>query len=104
VYRRPNGEFYAVKFYHEPKRGVTREEFRNAVEHIVSISHPYVMPIAGVVPPTRAEGPVVVTPYSQCASLADVLAKVRRRKPLPVWTGPARLRMIIGFIAGLYHL
>jgi serine/threonine-protein kinase len=57
-----------------------------------------------VIPPASKQGPVLLTPYSEAGSLADVLDRVRLKDPPAFWNESGRLRMIVTLVAGLRYL
>jgi serine/threonine protein kinase len=70
----------------------------------LSLWHPYVMPIVGVILPEKNMGPFLLTPYSQNGSLAVVLERIRLNDPPPLWNDTTKLRMIVSLITGLEYL
>jgi serine/threonine protein kinase len=95
-------EYFAAKHYHA---GDNREgAFHDRVRGLVALSHPCVMPVVGLIPPTKTAGPIILTPYSELGSLADVLERVRRNDPPAVWNDAGRRRMIVSLISGFAYL
>jgi hypothetical protein len=83
--RRPKAdgsfEYFAAKFYNAGDNRDRGRGFSDLMEPFLDLQHPHVMPIIGLIAPTKGKGPVVLTPYSGLGSLEDVLARVRRRYP-----------------------
>jgi serine/threonine protein kinase len=63
-----------------------------------------VIPIVGVIPPTKECGPILLTPYSAIVSLETVVSVVRFNAPPPLWTEATKLRMIVSLVSGLNFL
>lgn len=97
-------EYFAGKFYNAGDSREGLHAFQDRVRGLVSLSHPSIMPIVGVVPPTKTAGPIFLTPYSPLGSLADVLNLVRANNPPEIWTEATKLRMIISLISGFMYL
>jgi serine/threonine-protein kinase len=80
------------------------ETFKEQMNKFISLSHPHLMPIAGIVNPTKRTGPIILTPYSRQGSLEDVLTLIRQNNPPSFWNDATRLRMIVGLVSGLNYL
>jgi hypothetical protein len=91
-------EFFAAKFYNAGDNREGSQAFEDLVNPFVALSHPHVMPIVGVIPPTQGRGPIVITRYSEWGSLSDVLDRVSRHDPPPLWNSEATLRPILGLL------
>jgi serine/threonine protein kinase len=105
--RRPNGaefEYFAAKYYNAGENWEDLQSFGDRVRGLVRLSHPSVMPVVGLIQPTKTAGPIVLTPYSEIGSLADVLERVRRNDPPPIWDDAGKLRMIVSLISGFAYL
>jgi serine/threonine-protein kinase len=105
--RRPNGaefEYFAAKYYNAGENREGSRSFPELVRRFVSLSHPSVMPVVGLIRPTMTTGPIVLTPYSEIGSLADVLERVRRNDPPVIWDDAGKLRMIVSLISGFAYL
>jgi serine/threonine protein kinase len=74
------------------------------MEQLLELSHPHLMPIVGVIPPTKRCGPIILTRYSEIGSLETVLSAVRQNSPPPIWTDSVKLRVIVGLVSGLNYL
>jgi hypothetical protein len=97
-------EYFAAKHYNIGDNQDGVQAFQDHVRVLVSLSHPYVLPIVGLIPPTETAGPIVLTPYSTFGSLSDVLEGVRRGDPAPIWSDAGKLRMIVSLISGFQYL
>jgi hypothetical protein len=107
LYRRSCGagyEYFAVKFYGAGDRRQSQLDLENTLRKFLSLRHPRVMPIDGLIAPRHGVGPVVLTPYSPGGSLADLLWRVPRSDPPPGWGNAMKLRMIVSLTAGLVYL
>jgi hypothetical protein len=106
--RRPNAaggfDYFAAKYYNAGDNGDGRHAFDDRMREFLVLSHPHVMRIVGVIPPTKTAGPIILTPYSEAGSLADVLERVRRNDPPAFWNDSGKLRMIVGLVSGLDYL
>jgi hypothetical protein len=106
--RRPtfdgNFVFFAAKFYNVGDNNEGRQVFDDRMKKLLELSHPHVMQIVGVIPPTRTCGPILLTPYSSIGSLETVLSAVRSNKPPPIWTDATKLRLIVSLVSGLNYL
>jgi serine/threonine protein kinase len=97
-------EYFAAKFYNSGDNREGLQTFLSRINPIAALSHPHVMPIVGLIEPTRTQGPVVITRYSECGSLLDVLDRVRNNDPPPFWSSEAKLSMILGLLSGFRYL
>jgi serine/threonine protein kinase len=97
-------EYFAAKFYNVGENHENTFGFDDHMRLFQSLWHPYVMPIVGVVLPQKNMGPIILTPYKENGSLADVLERVRLNDPPPFWSDTTKLRMIVSLIAGLNYL
>jgi serine/threonine protein kinase len=70
----------------------------------VELDHPGVMPIRGLIGPTKGVGPIVLTPYSECGSLEDVLIQVRKNNPPAFWNNETVTKIIFSLITGFEYL
>jgi serine/threonine-protein kinase len=106
--RRPNenGDFdcFAAKFYNPGNNREGRQSFEQRLKPFLELSHPHVMPIVGVIPPTKSTGPIFITPYSEVGSLEDVLDRVRRNDAPSFWNDCGKVRMIVSLVSGLHYL
>jgi hypothetical protein len=96
--------YYTAKYYNVGHSRESAEVFLDFIGPFLSFSHPYVMPILKVIPPTKTQGPIVITGYSKYGSLADVLTKVHLNNPPDIWNNTTKLRMIISMVLGLTYL
>jgi hypothetical protein len=97
-------EYFAAKHYNRGDNRDGLQAFQNRIRGFVSLSHPSIMRIVGVIPPTQTAGPIILTPYSEFGSLSDVLKRVRRNDPPPIWSEAGKLRMMISLISGFQYL
>jgi hypothetical protein len=97
-------EYFAAKYYNAGDNRDGLQAFHDRVRGLISLSHPSVMPIAGLIAPTKTAGPIVLTPYSEIGSVADVLDRVRRNDPPSFWNETGKLRMIVSLISGFAYL
>jgi serine/threonine protein kinase len=74
------------------------------MQQFLSLSHPHVMPIVGIICPTKGIGPIILTRYSAKGSLEDVLNRVRKHDPPEFWNNATKLRMIMSLVSGLKYL
>jgi hypothetical protein len=104
--RNADGEIeeFAAKYYNPGENRDVLHEFQDRTRPFLELSHPHVMPIVGIVPPTKAVGPIILTPYSPFGSLEDVLNRVRRGDPPWFWNNRTKLCMIMGLLSGLMYL
>jgi [calcium/calmodulin-dependent protein kinase] kinase len=114
LYRRPKApnsagaddgfEYFAAKFYNAGDNREGFEVFKERMNKFISLSHPHVMRIVGIIPPTKGTGPIIITPYSRHGSLEDVLTLVRQNPPPSFWNDATKLGMIVGLVSGLNYL
>jgi serine/threonine protein kinase len=114
LFRRPNPpnghesaggfEYFAVKCYNPGDNREGFEVFKEQMNKFISLSHPHVMPIVGIIPPAKGTGPIIITPYSRYGSLEDVLILVRQNTPPSFWNDATKFRMIVGLVSGLNYL
>jgi serine/threonine protein kinase len=97
-------EYFAAKYYNPGDNRDGLRRFHDRVRGLVSLSHPCVLPIVGLIPPTKTTGPIVLTPYSEIGSLSDVLDRVRRKDAPQFWNEAGKLRMIVSLICGFHYL
>jgi hypothetical protein len=97
-------EFFAVKFYNAGDNCEGRQAFDDRMKQFLALSHPHVMPIAGVIAPTKGSGPIILTRFSPNGSLETVLKAVREGHPPRYWNDAAKLRLIVGLVSGLIYL
>jgi hypothetical protein len=97
-------EYFAAKCYNAGDNRDGLQAFYDRVHGLVSLSHPSVIPIIGLIAPTKAAGPIVLTPYSEMGSLSDVLSRVQRNDAPAFWSDAGKLRMIISLISGFMYL
>jgi serine/threonine protein kinase len=97
-------EYFAAKFYNVGDNRDRLQTFRDRMNSLVSLSHPHVMPIVGVIEPTKIRGPILITRYSEHGSLSEVLDRVRNNDPPSFWTSEGKLRMIVSLISGFLYL
>jgi serine/threonine protein kinase len=106
--RRPtsDGKFedFAGKFYNVGENREGRATFDDLMARLLTLSHPHVMPIVGVIPPTRVMGPILLTRYSEIGSLETVLSSVRHDSPPLIWNNQMKLRLIVSLVSGLNYL
>jgi serine/threonine protein kinase len=95
---------YAAKFYNAGDSCTGGPPFSEFLRRFIHMSHPHVLPIAGVIAQTRSQGPIVVTEYSPLGSLADVLRRVHEHDPPSGWGDGMKLRMIVSLVYGLRYL
>jgi serine/threonine protein kinase len=104
--RRPTvagDEFFAAKCYHVgPNRD--RRQFESLMRPFLELSHPHVMPIAGLIPPIRDAGPVILSPYQEGGSLEAILDLVRQNDPPAFWTDAGKAFLIAGLLSGVIYL
>jgi serine/threonine protein kinase len=97
-------EYYSAKFYNAGDRREGGERFQDLMQPFLELSHPSVMPIAGLIAPVRGAGPIVLTPYRENGSLESVLNQVRRNNPPSFWSDATKVRMIVSLVSGLRYL
>jgi serine/threonine protein kinase len=97
-------EYFAAKFYNAGDNRDRGRAFSDLMQPFVDLHHPHVMPIVGMIAPTKGKGPIVLTPHSDLGSLEDVLARVRRNDPPPIWSDATKLWMILSLASGLIYL
>jgi hypothetical protein len=97
-------EYFAAKFCNAGDNREGLKVFKERMNKFISLSHPHVMPIVGIVPPTKGTGPIIITPYSRSGALEDVLTLVRQNNPPSFWNDATKLRMIVGLVSGLNYL
>jgi hypothetical protein len=97
-------EYFAAKFYNVGDNREGLQSFIDRVNPIVSLSHPHVMPIVGVIEPAKTRGPIIITRYSEIGSLADVLDRVCRHDPPRLWGNSTKLGIIVGLVSGFLYL
>jgi serine/threonine protein kinase len=97
-------EYFAAKYYNAGDNKEGLQGFHDRVRGLVSLSHPCVMPIVGLIPPTKTTGPIVLTPYSANGSLSDVFDRVHRNEAPWFWNDAGKLRMIVSLICGFQYL
>jgi serine/threonine protein kinase len=97
-------EYFAAKFYKAGDNREGFEVFKERMNKFISLSHPRVMRIVGIIPPTKVTGPIIITPYSRSGSLEDVLTLVRQNNLPSFWNDATKLRMIVDFVSGLNYL
>jgi hypothetical protein len=104
--RKANGivEQFAAKYYNANDGHEGLRAFQEFMKPLTELSHPHVMPIVGIIPPTKTTGPIILTPYSPFGSLDDVLNQVRLNDPPRIWNDATKLRMIVSLISGLAYL
>jgi hypothetical protein len=104
--RKPNGtvEQFAAKYYNAGDSREGPQAFHDLMRPLVDLSHPHVMPIVGIISPTKGVGPIIVTPYSPLGSLDDVLHRVRLNDPPLPWNDCTKFRMIVSLVSGLIYL
>jgi serine/threonine protein kinase len=107
----PNGdepsdgfEYFAAKCYNQSENREGLEAFKELMNPFISLSHPHVMPIVGILKPTQLTGPIILTPYSRRGSLQDVFTLIRQNNPPNFWNDATKLRMIVGLVSGLNYL
>lgn len=98
------GELLAVKLYPAGDRQATRAAFMERMQPFLVLDHPNVMRIRGLVCPTDSAGPIVLTEFSEVGSLEDVLEAVGRGSPPLFWTEEARMKIVLGLVAGIEYL
>jgi hypothetical protein len=74
-----NFDYCAAKYYNACDNRDGLRAFHDRVRGLVSLSHPSVMPIVGLIAPTKTVGPIVLTPCSEIGAIADVLDQVMIR-------------------------
>jgi hypothetical protein len=83
--RRPNSdgtfELFAAKFCNVGNNQDGRPAFENQMKRLLELSHPHVMRIVEVIPPTKVNGPILLTPYSEIGSLETFLSGVPLNSP-----------------------
>jgi serine/threonine protein kinase len=99
-----SNEYFAVKFYNIGDNRDGLQAFRDPIKPFVELLHPRVMPIVGVIEPTKTRGPIIITRYSESGSLSDVFDRVRNNDPPSFWTSEGQLGMIVGLISGFLYL
>jgi serine/threonine protein kinase len=97
-------EHFVAKHYNAGDNCDGLQAFQDRVRGLVSLSHPSVLPIVGLIPPARTAGPIVLAPDSEFGSLSDVLDRVRRNDPPPFWNDAGKLRVIVSLISGFAYL
>jgi hypothetical protein len=97
-------EYFAAKCYNVGDNPDGSQAFRDRMSPFLALSHPHVMPIVGIIEPTKACGPIVITRYSEKGSLSDVLVRVRNNDLPSFWTSEGKHRMIAGLISGFLYL
>jgi serine/threonine protein kinase len=97
-------EYFAAKHYNVGENRDSLQAFHDYMNVLVLLSHAHVMPIVGVIEPTKAHGPIIVTVYSECGSLADILDRVYRNDPSEFFGNAAKLRMIVSLVSGFVYL
>jgi serine/threonine protein kinase len=104
--RKADGEpdIFAGKFYNAGDNGEGLQAFQDRVQPLIELSHPHVMPIVGVISPTKGVGPIILTSYSELGSLANVLDQVCRNDAPRIWNDSTKLRMIVSLVSGLSYL
>jgi hypothetical protein len=106
--RRRNGtggfDYFAAKFYNAGDNRDSSQALDDRMRPFLELSHPHVMPIVGVIPPTKTAGPVLLTPFSESGSLENVLDRVRRNDAPSFWNDSGKLRMILSLVSGLRYL
>jgi serine/threonine-protein kinase 11 len=97
-------ELFAAKFYNAGDSKESRETFMTRMQPFIYLKHPGIMPICGMIAPTKGTGPIVLTPYSECGSLEDVLNRVRKNDPPPFWNNTTITKILFSLITGLEYL
>jgi serine/threonine protein kinase len=80
------------------------QAFQDQVCGLVSVLHPSILAIVGLIPPTKTACPIVLTPYSKFGSHSNVLEGVDRSDPTLIWSDTGKLRMVVSFISGFQYL
>jgi serine/threonine protein kinase len=78
--------------------------FMEQMKKFVELSHPGVMPIVGLIPPGKRTGTALLTPYSECRSLADVLEQIRRNRPPAFWNSETITKILFNLVTGFKYL
>jgi serine/threonine protein kinase len=97
-------EYFAAKFYIVGENREGTFGFDDRMRALLGLWHPYVMPIVGVILPQKNLGSIILTPFNENGSLADILERVSRNDPPPFWNDTTTLRMIVSLITGLNYL
>jgi hypothetical protein len=97
-------ELFAAKFYNVGGNQDVHQGFEDQMKRLLELSHPHVMQIVGVIPPTKVNGPILLTPYSEIGSLEKVLSGVRMDSPPPNWNDETKLGLIVSLVSGLNYL
>jgi hypothetical protein len=97
-------DLFAAKFYNAGDNREGRQPFEDLMKRLLKLSHSHVMPIVGVIPPTKVCGPILLTPYSEIGSLQTVLSAVRLSASPAIWNNATKLRVIVGLVSGLNYL
>jgi serine/threonine protein kinase len=97
-------EYFAAKFYDAGDNRDGLEAFKERMNTFLSLSHPHVIRIVGIIAPTRATGPIILTPYNSDGSLEDVLTLIRQNHTPSYWNDATKLRVILSLVSGLNYL
>jgi serine/threonine protein kinase len=97
-------EVFVAKFYNSGDNKESRSAFMECVHPFICLNHPSVMPIRGIIGPVKGTGPIVLTPFSECGSLEDVLNQVRKNDPPPFWNNSTITKIIFNLITSLEYL
>jgi serine/threonine-protein kinase len=97
-------EYFAAKVYNAGDNREGLETFKEPMNKFISLSHPHVIPIVGIISQTKTTGPIILTRYSRYGSLEDVLTLVRQNNPPSIWNDATKLGMIVGLVSGLNYL
>jgi serine/threonine protein kinase len=96
-------ELFAAKAYNLGDNREGRQAFDDRMKRLLKLSHRHVMPIVGVIPPTKESGPILFTRYSEIGSLESVLSAVLLNSPPPFWTESTKLGLIVSLMSGLNY-
>jgi serine/threonine-protein kinase 11 len=99
-----SSELFAAKFYNAGDSKENRSTFIERMQPFIYMNHAGVMPIRGMIAPTKGTGPIVLTPYSESGSLEDVLNRVRKNDPPSFWNNTTITKIIFSLITGLEYL
>jgi hypothetical protein len=99
-----SSEFFAAKFYNAGDSNESRSAFMERVYPFICLNHPSVMPICGMIAPTKGTGPIVLTRFSEYGSLEDVLTQVRKNEPPLIWNNCTITKILFNLITGLEYL
>jgi serine/threonine protein kinase len=77
---------------------------KDRMMNFLTLCHPHVMRLVGIIPPMRGIGPIILTPYHPRGSLEDVLTLIRQRNDHDYRNEATQLRMIVSLVSELNYL